>query len=81
MKLKLEDAENAKKSGASAGSTGKKVITKVVFGSEMDRGRRRKDKPSETHDKSGQRIRYFPDDEKHSIKNMVHIFCTYVYSS
>lgn len=31
---------------------------------------RRKDKIVETH-KDGQRVRYFPDDDKYTLKNMV----------
>lgn len=34
-------------------------------------GKRRRNKKVETHDKSGQRERYFPDDDKFSIADMV----------
>ena len=34
-------------------------------------GKKRRAKKVETHDKSGQRDRYFPDDDRFSIKDMV----------
>lgn len=38
------------------------------------RGRgRKKDKVTETH-KDGQRVRYFPDDDKQTLKNMVSVY-------
>lgn len=47
----------------------KKVVTKVIMGTE-NRERHRREKMSETH-QDGQRVRYFPDDDKQSLQNMV----------
>ncbi len=48
---------------------GPKIVTKIVMGGESGR-KRVKNKPGETH-KDGQRVRYFPDDDRQTLHNMV----------
>jgi len=85
LKEKLKEAETARqefiKNGGTPGESLKKtkVITKIIVGSQ-NHGKRKKDRPTETH-KDGERVRYFPDDDKHSLKSMVCIiYHTYLFS-
>lgn len=81
LQLKISEAEKARQeylvNGKLPDTKPKKVITKVILGSQTKR--RTKDKPTESH-VAGQRVRYFPDDDKHSLKSMVRInalFCVH----
>ncbi|CAL8111702.1 unnamed protein product [Orchesella dallaii] len=76
LKIKLKEAETTRenfiKTGGKIGQTQSsqtKIVTKVMMDSGKDRGRRVKDKITETH-KDGQRVRYFPDDDKYTLQNM-----------
>ncbi|ODN06629.1 CWF19-like protein 2 [Orchesella cincta] len=76
LKSKIQEAETARqnfiKTGGKIGQSQNsqtKIVTKVMMDSGRDRGRRVKDKISETH-KDGQRVRYFPDDDKYTLQNM-----------
>lgn len=80
LKAKIAEAEAARQTFIKSGgdlsqplNRSTKVVTKVVMESSSHGGRRRKDKITETH-KDGQRIRYFPDDDKQTLHNMVSFF-------
>jgi len=73
LKSKLEVAEKARqdyiKNGGDLNKPKTKVITKIIMNSQPS-GKRKKDKLTETH-KDGERVRYFPDDDKYTLKSMV----------
>ncbi|CAG7831460.1 unnamed protein product [Allacma fusca] len=73
LKDKKESAEKARKDYVKTSDIKPtKTIIKVVLEKE-DKGagprRKIRDKPGETH-KDGQRVRYFPDDDRQTLKNM-----------
>lgn len=77
LKKKLTEAQHVRDEYIKTGKTpGKdlsgptRVITKLIPSAGGRPSKR--DKPSETH-KEGQRVRYFPDDDKYSLANMVSI--------
>jgi len=79
LKEKHEQAEKARQEFIKGGGDirkqgtedrGPKVVTKILMGSDGRDGKRLKNKPGETH-KDGQRVRYFPDDDKQTLHNMV----------
>ena len=72
LKSQLEKAKKDREEFIKTGgkpNREKRIVTKVIMDNRGG-GRPKRDKPTETH-KDGQRVRYFPDDDKYSLANMV----------